>query len=679
MTESESKVRRIPRGVRISIEVGIVAVLAVAIGAAVFIEYSAQPSFCLNCHVMEPYYDSWQSSSHQDVKCIACHYAPGIKAEAMGKLQAANQVVKYVTGTYGLRPWAEIEDAACLRSGCHTERKLEGEVDFNGVLFDHANHLGELRRGKQLRCTSCHSQIVQGDHIAVTQTTCYLCHFKDDEAADGVEGCIGCHPSPAAQLSESGLVIDHQQYVRDLVSCTSCHDDVIHGDGAADRSTCLNCHAETERLREFDDTEMLHQTHISGRKVECTQCHTPIEHSLADFSPVVVELDCAACHTGAHDVQMRLYAGLGGHGIENTPSAMYTARVSCTGCHELLKEIPGHGDVRTAGESSCMACHGIRYANILPAWQTEIDRRVALVGPVVRRARNALGTASVRGRAAADSLIGLAEENVDFVRLGKGAHNISHSDQLLRAALDLVREAASVGSLGYSVPDVDLGPVVDENVCLSCHLGVESSTTSVFGVRFDHRPHTLRAGLECAQCHTSMDDHGGTTIVSQTQCADCHHQGFGGAETCVSCHSLGRGAPSDTYELPSGNFPHDVHGSLPGVSCRACHNEEGMSASETDCASCHTEHHFPEADCLACHRGGAVDYHEVMDHAACVTCHESAAGIDRWTRQVCLSCHAGMRRHNAPEPCQTCHRVPSMGAVRESVPTTVPPATDRFH
>ena len=35
MTESESKVRRIPRGVRISIEVGIVAVLAVAIGAKV--------------------------------------------------------------------------------------------------------------------------------------------------------------------------------------------------------------------------------------------------------------------------------------------------------------------------------------------------------------------------------------------------------------------------------------------------------------------------------------------------------------------------------------------------------------------------------------------------------------------------------------------------------------------
>ena len=52
--------------------------------------------------------------------------------------------------------------------------------------------------------------------------------------------------------------------------------------------------------------------------------------------------------------------------------AMPGESLSCTGCHELLKEIPGHGDVRAAGESSCMACHGIRYANILPAWQTEM-------------------------------------------------------------------------------------------------------------------------------------------------------------------------------------------------------------------------------------------------------------------------------------------------------------------
>jgi trimethylamine-N-oxide reductase cytochrome c-type subunit TorC len=121
--------RRFSRPLKIAIQLGILAVILLVVVTVGFIEYSAQPSFCTNCHIMQPYYDSWSTSSHNNVKCISCHYAPGIKAEAMGKLQAANQVVKYVTGAYGMKPWAEIEDAACLRSGCHTERALEGQLN----------------------------------------------------------------------------------------------------------------------------------------------------------------------------------------------------------------------------------------------------------------------------------------------------------------------------------------------------------------------------------------------------------------------------------------------------------------------------------------------------------------------------------------------------------------------
>jgi hypothetical protein len=154
---------RFSRPMKIAIQVAILGVILMAVATVGFIEYSAQPSFCTNCHLMQPYYDSWASSSHNTVKCVSCHYAPGIKAEAMGKLQAANQVVKYITGAYGTKPWAEIEDAACLRSGCHTERALEGEVNYEGIRFDHTQHLGELRRGKSLRCTSCRRRPPQGD------------------------------------------------------------------------------------------------------------------------------------------------------------------------------------------------------------------------------------------------------------------------------------------------------------------------------------------------------------------------------------------------------------------------------------------------------------------------------------------------------------------------------------
>ena len=97
--------------IRVVALIGILGVMLLSLTTVGFIEYSAQPAFCTNCHNMEPYYESWAESSHNGVPCIRCHYAPGIKAEAMGKLQAANQVVKYVTGAYGTKPWAEIEDA----------------------------------------------------------------------------------------------------------------------------------------------------------------------------------------------------------------------------------------------------------------------------------------------------------------------------------------------------------------------------------------------------------------------------------------------------------------------------------------------------------------------------------------------------------------------------------------
>ena len=237
------------RPLRLAIQFGILVIILMSIGAVGFIEYSAQPGFCNNCHNMVPYYDSWATSSHNFVPCISCHYAPGIKAEAMGKLQAANQVVKYITGTYGLKPWAEIEDAACLRSGCHVTRQLEGEVSFAGVRFDHTAHLGELRRGKQLRCTSCHSQIVQGQHLTVTPSTCYLCHFKGRATGDPVGGCVGCHPTPPRVQSPAGFVVDHSDYVRDLVSCVSCHNNVTDGSGAAEKSRCFILAGSVRSLR----------------------------------------------------------------------------------------------------------------------------------------------------------------------------------------------------------------------------------------------------------------------------------------------------------------------------------------------------------------------------------------------------------------------------------------------
>ncbi|NQU26881.1 MAG: NapC/NirT family cytochrome c, partial [Candidatus Marinimicrobia bacterium] len=36
-------------------------------------ELTSKPTFCANCHYMEPYVEGWKTSSHADVTCTKCH------------------------------------------------------------------------------------------------------------------------------------------------------------------------------------------------------------------------------------------------------------------------------------------------------------------------------------------------------------------------------------------------------------------------------------------------------------------------------------------------------------------------------------------------------------------------------------------------------------------------------
>lgn len=643
------------------IQVLILFVLLAGLGTFGFIEYSAQPSFCTNCHNMEPYYESWTTSSHNDVPCIKCHYAPGIKAEAMGKVQAANQVVKYVTGAYGTRPWAEIEDAACLRSGCHSTRKLEGELVFEGVRFNHSHHLTQLRRGKQLRCTSCHSQIVQGEHLSVTRETCFLCHFRGQPPGEPIAGCTGCHASPP-RLEVEGRVIDHPQYVEDMVSCVSCHDRVTEGSGSADIDRCYVCHNVPERLDEYENTTLLHEVHLSEHNIECQLCHRPIDHKIVSLTEKL-ELDCESCHQGTHAAQQRMFSGTGAHGTESDPSSMFLARVTCQSCHGLPQDVPGHAEVKVAGEATCLSCHGIRYANILPGWQAETSRKLGQVAPVVEAAARAPRIGGADQRRAADSLLSLANENVELVRVGRGVHNVGYADAALRAALDLVAEASSTGGIDYRPPSVDLGPTVEENQCLRCHMGIEEQRGSWEGRRFEHEPHVTRANLSCELCHSSMDDHGKVTLASPSLCSDCHHSG---AIQCETCHEGGAGRQAGSIPTPTGDFPHPLHVEM-GFPCQTCHgNPPGRPRPEL-CETCHGAHHQPEANCLACHREGVIDLHPPVAHQGCALCHGDAVeGIDEWSRNVCTVCHVDRVDHYAPNDCVACHPQPALGEDAES-------------
>ncbi|MFQ5834766.1 MAG: NapC/NirT family cytochrome c, partial [bacterium] len=150
----------------------IVVGIPVAIGAAIFIslEVTSSPRFCKTCHNMKPYYESWTTSTHNKVSCVKCHIAPGIGTYFRRKYEALAMVALYITGNTPTVYRAQVKDRSCLRAGCHNKTLLSREkIDFSkDITFSHELHFQPLRNEIKLRCTSCHSQIVQGEHITVT-------------------------------------------------------------------------------------------------------------------------------------------------------------------------------------------------------------------------------------------------------------------------------------------------------------------------------------------------------------------------------------------------------------------------------------------------------------------------------------------------------------------------------
>jgi nitrate/TMAO reductase-like tetraheme cytochrome c subunit len=267
----------------------ILVILAVALllGSAAFAglwELSSSPRLCNSCHIMEPYVQAWATSKHKGVACVQCHYPPGLRDTIWVKYQALSQVAKWATQTYSSKPFAEVEDASCLRSGCHSQRLLAGKVVYKrGIVFDHGPHLAQERRGRQLRCTSCHSQIVVGTHIEVTDSTCMLCHFKGMKTARALTplaGCTGCHQAPTGDIVVGSLRFNHQAMVQRGVACQSCHLNVVEGDGQAPPERCFTCHNQPEKLARYADTPFIHDFHVATHNIECGRCHTEIKHKL---------------------------------------------------------------------------------------------------------------------------------------------------------------------------------------------------------------------------------------------------------------------------------------------------------------------------------------------------------------------------------------------------------------
>lgn len=325
---------------RFGISAAIVLVVLVVMGV-VTEHYTSQPRFCGSCHIMDPYYTSWKRDVHEgdtNARCVDCHYAPGEQHTLRAKFRGLSQVTSYFSGRAGAgRPKAHVNDASCLTSGCHADRKyMTNEEKLGNVVFVHAKHLdpqsenlvkarkklADLRAKLAERVGAARLGEIETIAQAIGEAT-----RRDQELADWLSArSLSDLREDVVAYAES-LHVDARISQLGNLHCASCHqfDVSLQKHFALAKTTCYTCHFINQP---FNAT--------TGK---CLSCHHP------PAGPVPI-------HYGELATTRRAAASVPTSQITMDHATILANNVNCVSCHADL--IHGNGDVT---RRDCQNCH----------------------------------------------------------------------------------------------------------------------------------------------------------------------------------------------------------------------------------------------------------------------------------------------------------------------------------
>jgi len=511
------------------------------------------------------------------------------------------------------------------------------------ISFNHADHLGDLRRGKKLRCTSCHARGEQ-EHFTLNKNVCFTCHFKGAEKGHSVTGCNVCHGMPRKIVEVGGFQFNHESYLKIGVDCSQCHIEVTRGNAEVEKKVCYKCHAE--RIEEFSNIEKIHNVHVTKNGVDCEECHNSIEHGKIKMISSL-EANCENCHSLKHTPQRELYMGAGGKDVESIPNRMFAAQVSCEGCHLDLNG-DGVSDL-SEKKQACVKCHSEGYDRMLDKWIAGINETLNDISPSIDYARKLVVSAKEQGKdvTAEETYLRDAESNVNLVKEGRGAHNVDYALRLLENAANNVEGIAlRLGSPGYKV---NRGKLLtdDKEYCNMCHFAITAKKVEQFqGQKFPHETH--QQFLQCTKCH-SRPDHKKITVVK---------------DDCENCHKNFNKIP-ENIKFGSINFPHGMHLKKKNLECSVCHANAdfaNIQIKKNACTNCHHKDKELWKDCSKCHpvqtgtyegtfAGGKFDPDMMKSgEVKCEDCHSpNKSTISKPGENVCVGCHDASYRNTESE------------------------------
>ncbi len=571
------------------------------------LKFSETPTFCGLCHQMNAYMESWRVSSHRQVACTKCHYQPGFLNHLKGKwVDGQVSLAYFISGKKPSMPHAEINDASCLQKGCHKIEDLKGDMIYKNVIFSHEKHLGDLRRGMKLRCTSCHAQIVQGTHLTVHDTNCFICHYykagpkgEEECVSCAVGGCTSCHIEPKGDIKVKGWSFNHRKYIERGVTCEKCHLNVVQGDAHVPEGKCVECHNEPMILSTKYTSQFIHKKHVTDHKIECSNCHTPLRHEIGQIPTLThFATNCDKCHSKEiHLGPRELYRGSGGIGVPDSPSLMFATNVDCIACHRKGEESQAALHTTKYAEKAmgeaCVDCHGEGFDDALKHWKSFLSKAENETNQRIFNVQRSLydfeKTAGGSGEfKKAQNLLNEARHNYSLVLLGKGVHNVEYAMKLLNVANNRTEQAMGIIDKSYKPMEFKT-----QVTCTTlCHVGLERRAVPFGDIKFSHNTHVIGNGLRCSDCHSPRENHGKTFM---TNCADCHHGKQIKKVRCEDCHVSVK---------------------------RLVQGKGGIGVKERP------SNKLDVVECIDCHRGVAAKRKDTFDtmKKRCIECHDQSYG-----------------------------------------------------